>query len=507
MAAGSGAGFLRRAARHARAPRSLPALLWTNVRMLRGKIQRASEARRPEYWEQLGHRLAANWRYNEALACYDRALALKGNIPRGLVNRGAALRQLDRPDEAEASLREALRLEPDLANGHRELGGVLDDVGRFMEAEASVRTALRLQPRNALAHADLGHILCHLGQPNESQASYRIALSHRPDSPEWHLGLGLALLMAEEFEEGWKEFEWRWRSKHLLRRGWSTPSWAGEAVGDRTILVASDQGLGDALQLCRYIPLIDASAGRTVLTVQPPLIRLLSRLRGVTEVIDQRRPNHDDLWCAFMSLPHAVGPARESIPPPPYLTADPADIAHWRERLAGLTGLRVGLCWAGGQSPFLAKINADRRRSITLDMMAPFGAISGVRFISLQTGPKAAEAASPPSGMELNDFTEDLHDLADTAALIENLDLVISVDTSVAHLAGALDRPVWVLNRFDTDWRWPRDRDGSLWYPSARQFRQSAPGDWNGVVSRSRGALQRLAEGDRGQLLPSGRRG
>ena len=213
------------------------------------------------------------------------------------------------------------------------------------------------------------------------------------------------------------------------------PSWNGEAIGDRVILLLADQGHGDTLQFCRYVPQIAAGARRTILAVQPSLVRLLSRLPGVSEIITQDgRPSSFDLWCALMSLPHAVGTTLETIPATtPYLTADPADVAHWRERLAGLAGLRVGLCWAGGRSRNLSQIAVDRRRSITLDTLAPLGEISGVQFISLQKGPPAAEAARPPHGMELHDFTEDLHDFADTAALIENLDLVISVDTAVSE--------------------------------------------------------------------------
>jgi hypothetical protein len=204
-----------------------------------------------------------------------------------------------------------------------------------------------------------------------------------------------------------------------------------------------------------------------------------------------------------MSLPHAVGTTLETIPATtPYLTADPADVAHWHERLAGLAGLRVGLCWAGGRSSDLNKIAADRRRSITLDTLARLGETPAVQFISLQKGPPAAEAARPPRGMQLHDLTEDLHDFADTAALIESLDLVISVDTAVAHLAGALGKPVWLLNRFDTSFRWLQNRDDSPWYPSLRQFRQPTPGDWHSVISRARDALQRLAAGDHSQLRP-----
>ena len=236
-------------------------------------------SRHPGYWNELGRGLAARGRYEEALACYDRALAIRGDIPQIFANRGRALRNLDRLDEAETSFREALRLEPDFANAHHELGNVLDFLGRFEEAEASVRTALRLQPENALAHSALGNILYRLGRTTEAQASYRTALRLRPESPEWHVGLGLALLLAGQLEEGWTEFEWRWQSGHLVRRGWPpfpVPAWNGEAIGDRVILLIADQGHGDTLQFCRYIPRIAANAGRTLLAVEPSLMRLLS---------------------------------------------------------------------------------------------------------------------------------------------------------------------------------------------------------------------------------------
>jgi hypothetical protein len=246
---------------------------------------------------------------------------------------------------------------------------------------------------------------------------------------------------------------------------------------------------GDTLQFCRYVPQVAACAGRTILAVQPALMRLLSRLPGVSEIIDQDGRPPVDLWCGLMSLPHAVGATLETIPATTsYLTADPADVAHWRERLAGFAGLRVGLCWAGERSNNLSKIVVDRRRSITLDALAPLGDVSGVRFISLRKGPSAAQAARPPRGMELHDFTEDLHDFADTAALIDNLDLVISIDTAVTHLAGALGKLVWVLNRFDTCFRWPRNREDSPWYRSVRQFRQPTTGDWTNVIGPARDA-------------------
>ena len=328
----------------------------------------------------------------------------------------------------------------------------------------------------------------------------REALRLRPDYPEAHNNLGCALLLAGLFEDGWKEYEW-WRKVQPYSssvRDFPAPLWRGEAIGDRTILLHAEQGLGDTLQFCRYAPLMVCGAG-IILEVQPSLVRLLSRLPGVMQVVawgDGLPPF--DLHCPLMSLPLAFGTTLDTIPAgTPYLSADPALAANWQERLVGLDGLRIGLVWAGGQRlNFPVLVAVDRRRSIALKALAPLGEVSGVSFVSLQKDAPAAQAADPPHGLMLHDFTADLHDFEDTAALIVNLDLVISVDTSVAHLAGALGKPVWLLNRFDTDWRWLLNRDDSPWYPTLRQFRQPRPGDWNGAVCAARDALQRLIAGD-----------
>ena len=442
-------------------------------------------------------------RLQQAVRAYQQFLIFEPAHVGAHNNLGIALRDLGRLAEAEARYREALRLRPDYPEVHSNLGVALCKLGRPAEAEASCREALRLKDFPE-AHYNLGIALRDLGRLAEAEASYREALRLRPDHPEAHSNLGYSLLLAGRFEEGWKEQEWRWKSK-LMRGGlrdFSVPLWSGEAIGERVILLHAEQGLGDTLQFCRYVPLIAAGA-RTVLEVQGPLVGLLSGLPGIMEIVARgdRLPSFD-LHCPLLSLPRAVGTTLDTIPcATSYLSANRMLAADWRVRLAGLDGLRVGLVWAGEQRLEWAELAAiDRRRSITLDTMAPLGEVSGVTFISLQKGGPAAQTASPPRGMVLHDFTADLHDFADTAALIDGLDLVISVDTAVAHLAGGLGKPVWLLNRFDTCWRWLLRRDDSPWYPTLRQFRQPKPGDWESVICAVRDALQRLAAGDRDQL-------
>jgi hypothetical protein len=236
-------------------------------------------------------------------------------------------------------------------------------------------------------------------------------------------------------------------------------------------------------------------------------VRLLAQLPGVATIIARGNPlPRFDLQCPLMSLPRALGTTLETIPAAiPYLDPEPLLAARWRERIAALPGLRVGLVWAGSprtRHPRLALV--DRRRSLRLAAMAPFAAVPGVSFVSLQKGPPAAQAGDPPPGLTLQDFTRELEDFADTAALIDCLDLVISVDTSVAHLAGAMGKPVWLLNRFDSCWRWLADRDDSPWYPQLRQFRQPTAGDWESAIGRAAEALRRLAAGDVAQLRAPG---
>ena len=263
------------------------------------------------------------------------------------------------------------------------------------------------------------------------------------------------------------------------------------------LLLHAEQGQGDTLQFCRYATML-GSRGRIILEAPGPLVRLLGSLRGVEQLVRQGDPlPRFDLHCSLLSVPLICQTTLGTIPAEaPYLSADPVQAAAWRERLASLPGLKVGLVWAGGSRPEQPETLAiDRRRSMPLATMAPLGEVTGCSFVSLQKGEPAHQSAQPPPGLFVHDFTAELADFADTAALIEALDLVISVDTAVVHLAGALGKPVWLLNRFDSCWRWLLDRDDSPWYPTLRQFRQTVPGDWDRVLHRVSMELARLVAG------------
>ena len=307
------------------------------------------------------------------------------------------------------------------------------------------------------------------------------------------------LLATGQFEEGWHYYEWRPSLRGSTRR-FSVPLWDGKPSADRVLLLHAEQGLGDTLQFCRYAPLVGAGIP-VILEVQPALRNLLSCLPGVVGIVAAgESPPPYDAHFPLMSMPRLIGSTVDTIPSSvPYLSADPQRQLAWRRRLSSLGGAaKVGLVWAGrheAEGPASAAM--DRRRSIALAQMSVFADIEGVCFVSLQKGPAAAQATHPPERLTVYDFTEALTDFADTAALVDELDLIISVDTAVAHLAGALGKPTWMLDRFDSCWRWLVDRDDSPWYPTLRLFRQPLAGDWASVMAAVRGALRQWVR-DRG---------
>jgi tetratricopeptide (TPR) repeat protein len=452
-----------------------------------------------------GTALAGLERPREALASFDQAIALNPQMASAWNNRACALRDLNQPQDALASSERALELQPAYAEAWSNHANALSDLNRAAHAQASYLKALELAPAFADAWNNLGLTLIDLDQHEEALAAFERALALNPGYVECHWNRSNCLLRLGRFDEGWQEYEWRWQRRWIgaRPRSFAEPLWRGDfALAGKTILLHAEQGLGDTLQFCRYATEV-ARLGATVLLEAPaPLLRLLKSVAGVAQLIEEGTPLPGfDCHCPLLSLPLAFRTTFDSIPAAtPYLHADPADIARWAERLGPReTGtLRVGLVWAGGDRPHVAELRrTDLRRSLPLATFAPILNVPHVRFYSLQKG-NAADQLAPLNAQRdedqrIVDFTNDIADFADTAALVDQLDLVISVDTSTAHLAGALGKPVWILNRVDTCWRWLLQRNDSPWYRSARLFRQSRLGQWDDVLGAIAQALVETA--------------
>lgn len=458
---------------------------------------------KPDYVEalgNLGNLLRRHNRLPEAEACYRRALAIKPDFLIAESNLGAALSLLDRHEEAIALLARAIARPRSLPEAHCNYGVVLHETGQLEAAIRSFEQAIARKGSYAEAHSNRGVALLQLRRVDEAIAAFRQAMSDDPGYAKAHFHLAMALMMQGQFPEGLVEYEWRWAVRDSGSQKMTTrqPEWSGEDLTGRTILLYSEQGFGDTLQFCRFAPSVAARGGRVILSVQPQLCRLLRGLPGVAEVIGAgAAPPPFDLQAPLMSLPRILGMTIESIPASiPYLAPAPEAAERWRARLAALPGPKVGLVWAGDPRPQFRDANLiDRRRSLRLDQLAPLGAVEGVTFVNLQMGLPAEQLRMPPSGLGLVDWMVEIGDFADTAALVAGLDLVISADTSVAHLAGALGRPVWVMSRFDGCWRWLDGRDDSPWYPTLRLFRQRRPNDWDEVVRRVAQTLSARATG------------
>ncbi|HMA50219.1 MAG TPA: tetratricopeptide repeat-containing glycosyltransferase family protein, partial [Magnetospirillaceae bacterium] len=383
----------------------------------------------------------------------------------------------------------AVRVSPQAAQSWCNLGVVRREAGKPAEAERCFHRALALRPDLGAAINNLAALLKESGNPVASLGCFRAAVRLQPDHPDIHGNLGAALLRVGAYEEGWREHEWRLHPAALnsRQRDLPGPPWLGEALEGRSILLYGEQGFGDMVQFARYAAPVAAAGGRVVLAVAPDLAEVLATVPGVAAVVPLDGPLPDcDFHAALMSCPHLLGTTLETVPGEcPYIAADPARVAWWAERLRDVLGLRVGLVWAGNPrlaNPALSRV--DARRSLPLTRLRPLLALPGVSFVSLQKGEAAAQIAELPAGERPLDPMEAVSSFADTAAILANLDLAITVDTAVAHIAGALGRPVWILSRHDGCWRWLEGREDSPWYPTARLFHQQRPGDWEGVIAR-----------------------
>ncbi|HEY1750085.1 MAG TPA: tetratricopeptide repeat protein [Caulobacteraceae bacterium] len=452
---------------------------------------------RPGYYEAICNRgalLAARFDYEAALAAFAAAVALRPDLPEAQVNRAAVLGKLGRLEEAIAGYDAAIAAAPGYADAYINKASALNDLKRTDEVLATCERALALKPGNPESLNNRGIALYDLRRPSEALAAYEAALATRPDFAEARFNRSLALLLTGDLKRGFTEYRWRWEvgDARRWRPRLDCPEWAGEPLAGRRIVVFSEQGFGDSLQFIRFAAPLQAMGAAVTALVEAPLVSLLRRSLPLIEVAGAVPPTAGfDFQAPLMCLPRLLGTTLETIPADvPYLTPDQDAAARWAERLAAYDGLKVGLVWAGAPRRHAPASHAvDRRRSMALAQLAPLGRVSGVRFFSLQLGEAAAQLAAPPPGLELVDLTAGLTDFGDTAAMVAGLDLVITVDTAVAHLAGALGKPVWVLSRFDGCWRW-LGREDSPWYPTARVFHQRAPGDWAEVAERVAAALE-----------------
>jgi tetratricopeptide (TPR) repeat protein len=443
-----------------------------------------------------GNALHGLRRFEEALESFDRALALKPDFAEAHCNRGSALNELNRFADALAAYDSALALKPDFAEAHTNRGNALNELFRLEEALASHDRAVALRPDLAEAYSNRGSTLKDLRQHADALASFDRALALQPDFAHGRFNASLCRLLIGDFARGWPQYEARWDTVQLedYKRNFTKPQWHGGNDIAGTILIHAEQGFGDTLQFCRYVPRVAARGGHVIFEVQPPLRELMRTLPGVEQIVAAGEPLPDfDLHCPLLSLPLAFGTELETIPgETPYLRAPQDRSAAWRARCGEHDRVRVGLVWAGNprkEVPHAHRV--DRLRSITFDRLAPLFDIVGCAFYSLQKGDSAATQLRVSAlRYHVTDWTDELNDFSDTAALIENLDLVIAVDTAVAHLAGALGKPFWLMNRDNTCWRWLLDRDDSPWYPAARLFRQDATRNWGDVIACVAAALQ-----------------
>jgi tetratricopeptide (TPR) repeat protein len=449
----------------------------------------------PGHVDALGLRgdvLLSHRKPEEALRCFDQILKSAPEHAEARASRGVALAMLERTEEALTDFDAVLARAPQHAMALNNRGNALASLGRYAESLAAFDRVVALLPQHVLAWNNRGNTLSALKRHADAIASFGKAIALKPDYADAHFNQSLALLVSGDYGRGLAAYEWRWKrtGAPTARRNYGRPLWLGEfPLQRKTILAHSEQGLGDTIQFARYVSLLARAGATVVLEVQAELKSLLSRLAGVTAIVARGEPLPAfDVQCPLGSLPLAFKTDLATVPADiPYLAADESRIAKWRPRLEALEHPRVALAWAGNVS----HVN-DRNRSIALAKLGPLWKSSTVRFVSLQRELRSSDADELNNAPGVLHVGDALADLDDTAAVIALCDLVISVDTAVAHLAAAMGRPAWVLLPFSPDWRWTLDGEHSPWYPAARLFRQPRLGDWESVIERVRAELTTL---------------
>jgi tetratricopeptide (TPR) repeat protein len=483
---------------------------------------RRALALRPDYVEahyNLGNALKNQQMYAEAIACYDRALQLRPGFAEAANNLGVALREQGRLEDAITFYQKAIQSNPEYVGAYVNVGNALKDLGRTDEALGWYDRALELKTDHVEAHQNLGSALLDLGRVQDAVECYERALALKPDLAEAHKNLSQTLLLIGDFERGWQEYEWRWKTRYLTARHYGKPTWNGEALNGKTILLHTEQGFGDTIQFIRYAKLVKALGANVIVECEQQLVNLLASAAEFDRLIAKGSALPDfDTHAPLLRLPGIVQTRLETIPADvPYLFADESLVEEWRERLSARIGersaaqvgqrpplrggartdlLRVGINWRGreGRGPW-------EKRNVPVRCFEALARFRDIRFLSLQKEASRNELAEIGQRLPMVEIGTDIDEthgaFMDTAAIMMNLDLVITSDTSVAHLAGALGVPVWVALPFVPDWRWLLDRNDSPWYPTMRLFRQKQPGDWAGVFEEIEAALAERVQSSR----------
>lgn len=426
-------------------------------------------------------------RLDEASTCYQEILRRDPVHADALNAMGSVLQKKGDIDGAAGYYQKALRVNPHIPEALNNLGTMMRDKGMFDEAEKYYRQALCENPSFPAALNNLGTVARDKGLLDEAEKCYRQAIELDPDFAEAHWNMAFAFLLGGKYRPGWREYEWRWKLQEHYLHDLSQPLWDGSDIRGRTILIHAEQGIGDSIQFIRYAPMVAEKGARVIVACRKELVRLFQTVKNIEQVVayGSRFP-HYDLHCPLLHLPLIFDTTPETIPSsPPYLSPDPLAVSAWRERIVKeKTQFSIGLVWAGSPS----HIN-DRNRSCPRELLLQLTRLEGFSFYSLQKGAAGSHA---PGGVNLLDYSDALHDFSDTAAFVENLDLVISVDTAAAHLAGALGKAVWTMLPYAPDWRWMLNREDTPWYPTMRLFRQPAPGDWRSVVEHMDESLREM---------------
>jgi tetratricopeptide (TPR) repeat protein len=447
-----------------------------------------------EAWNNLGIALKRQNQAEEAVQCYLEALRHKQNYVEALANLGNVRREQRRLEEAAAWHRQALQVDPRRAATHFNLAIALTELGQLEEATTCYQQALRLKPDFGEAYDGLGVAFTKQGRFEEAMACFDQALHYDTSQAEAHLNRAILWLLQGDWGRGWKEYEWRWRTRDFTRHSFRQPLWDGSALEGRTILLHAEQGLGDTVHFIRYASLVKQRGGNTIVACQPPLVRLLAGVAGIDKLVAQGTALPAfDVQAPLLSLPGIFQTTSANVPNTvPYLKAAPGLVQKWRQEIAPLGGFKVGIAWQGNPT-----YRYDRQRSIPLALFGLLAQVPGVQLISLQKGPGTEQQQGLTGQFPLVDLGNELDESSgpfmDTAAIVKNVDLVISSDTVIAHLAGALAVPVWVALPVVPDWRWLLEREDSQWYPTMRLFRQRQYGHWEDLFDRMAEELKKPA--------------